>query len=406
MGKGNKIETLTKIIGSTLIAGVLVFAGYSVGEYHAANRLRPKIEFKEKQNLELEKRLESEKKQKIEFKVKFELEKLKRLEFEENWKKVSLFNYDGLGKVDFSRKKVTLDVYIDESEEMKVYKKNKKKMFKYVSDFYKEMDVDLDIRFVDAIDQSALKPAKHLAIEIYDEEKCTQRSCVLKGIRSKTDCETGNIYPRFNSPMFNAGKAYVKKNTALACYCTAERLMDVTEEFSLDKLEKMADTVTKAINEGEKECRREIMKTGEKWNEKVEKIEKLIAEQRIINELIRRRDKKTRKRPSDLSIRRKAETIAHEIGHLFGLYHSDQFTNDPVPDYLSTENKVPNYMIQGDANLNYSAEFPMGCGFNEFQKRIVHSYLSRGKVYQQLEAVDFNFYEYYKNIKKANDYKE
>jgi hypothetical protein len=389
MSNGNKIETLTKIIGSTLLAGVLVFAGHSIKEYYTANRITPKIEFKEKPDLELEKMLELEIERMIEFNKGPEKD-LKN--------KTILFNHENLKEVDFSRKKVTIDVYIDESKELEIYKKNKEKIFKYVSDFYKKMSVDLDIRFVDVIDPSALEPAKHLAIEIYAEKKCAQRNGKLSEIISY---ENENVYL-----MFNVGRAHIKKNIALACYCTAEKLMDITEEFPLDKLEKMADTITKTIKESEKECIEKTIKIGKEWKEKIKKIEKLIVKRVIIYELISRKEiKRNKKRPSDISIRRKAETITHELGHLFGLYHSNLFTNDPIPNYLVAKNTIPNYMTQSE-NHNCSAEFPIGSGFNDFQKRMVHSYLSRGKVYQQLEAVNFDFYNYCEYIKKANDYNE
>ncbi|MBR9683801.1 hypothetical protein GOV03_04655 [Candidatus Woesearchaeota archaeon] len=425
----SKINTLTKIVGSTLLAGVLFLGGHSIGEYSATNHFKPKIELKEKQNLELKKkldlekeRLESEKEQKIDLEKNLELERLKRIEFEEIWED-SLFNYAHLGKVDLSRKKVTLDIYIDESEELGVYKKNKEKIFKYVSDFYKKMGVDLDIRFVDTIDQSALKPAKYLAIEIYTGEKCAQRDCELEGI------ETCRIRKEYSMDklmnMYTAGIARIDQNIALACYCMAGSLEDAIEDFSLDELEKRIDTVEKTIEKGMEEYKMitEAYRKGrielEKLNfvfidkffnsffmEKRKKIEKLTEEMLIMGELMRDVDKKrTKKRPSNAGIRRKAGTIIHELGHLFGLYHSDSFTNDPVPDYLSTKRDTPNYMVSV-TNPNYSIRFPTGHGFNEFQKRMVHSYLGGGKVYQQLEAVNFDFYKYLEHIKKANNYRE
>lgn len=95
---------------------------------------------------------------------------------------------------------------------------------------------------------------------------------------------------------------------------------------------------------------------------------------------------------------RLARLIIHELGHLFGLYHAHEFTNDPVSEFLP-EGKTPNFMS------HYLAEAGQ-LGFVEFQRRLIHSYLSGGQVFLQYEHVDFDPLRYLELIKRHNNYQE
>jgi hypothetical protein len=94
---------------------------------------------------------------------------------------------------------------------------------------------------------------------------------------------------------------------------------------------------------------------------------------------------------------RLANLIIHELGHLFGLYHANEFVNDPIPETLP-DGKTPDFMSQNLAQP--------GLGFVDFQKRLVHSYLSRGKVFQQYTYVDFDPLRYLELLKRYNNYQE
>ncbi len=101
----------------------------------------------------------------------------------------------------------------------------------------------------------------------------------------------------------------------------------------------------------------------------------------------------TQKNPERL-----ARLIIHELGHLFGLYHAHEFANDPIPEFLpngETANFMSHYL--GEAG---------GLGFVEFQRRLVHSYLSGGQVFLQYEHVDFDPLRYLELIKQHNNYQE
>jgi len=98
------------------------------------------------------------------------------------------------------------------------------------------------------------------------------------------------------------------------------------------------------------------------------------------------------------NLERLANLIIHELGHLFGLYHAHEFVNDPISDILP-DGKTPNFM-------SHYLTHPGGLDFTDFQKRLVHSFLSGGKVYQQYRQVDFDPLRYLELIKLHNNYQE
>ena len=105
--------------------------------------------------------------------------------------------------------------------------------------------------------------------------------------------------------------------------------------------------------------------------------------------------------PKDDSLNRNwlSNLLIHELGHLLGLYHAHEFANDPIPVRLPDKDKTPNFMSQKIA-------FKKTMGFVEFQRLLIHSYLSKGKVYQQYQAVNFDPLRYIESVKAANNYRE
>ncbi len=93
-----------------------------------------------------------------------------------------------------------------------------------------------------------------------------------------------------------------------------------------------------------------------------------------------------------------ANLVIHELGHLFGLYHSYEFSNDPVQDILP-DGKTPNFMSQHLTS-------PVDMGFVEFQKVMAHSYLSGGKVFRQFQYVEMDPLRHLELLKKYNNYRE
>jgi hypothetical protein len=93
-----------------------------------------------------------------------------------------------------------------------------------------------------------------------------------------------------------------------------------------------------------------------------------------------------------------ANLLIHELGHLMGLYHYHEFTDDPVAK-APRERGLPNFMGQKIA-------FKPSLGATEVQRRLIHSYLGQGKVYQQYQAVGFDPLRYLELVKLHNGFHE
>jgi hypothetical protein len=104
--------------------------------------------------------------------------------------------------------------------------------------------------------------------------------------------------------------------------------------------------------------------------------------------------------PKDAHLNRHwlANLLIHELGHLMGLYHSFEFTDDPVAQEARAT-KTPNFM-------SHDIAFKSTLGFVDFQKRLIHSYLGRGRVFQQYQQVNFDALSYLEMVKRYNGYKE
>jgi hypothetical protein len=104
--------------------------------------------------------------------------------------------------------------------------------------------------------------------------------------------------------------------------------------------------------------------------------------------------------PKDAGLNRHwlANLLIHELGHLLGLYHSFEFTNDPVA-LEARATKTPNFM-------SHDIAFKSTLGFVEFQKRLIHSYLGGGRVFEQYRQADFDALKYLELVKRYNGFQE
>ena len=83
---------------------------------------------------------------------------------------------------------------------------------------------------------------------------------------------------------------------------------------------------------------------------------------------------------------------------MLGLYHSFEFTDDPVA-VEARATKTPNFM-------SFDIAFKSSLGFVDFQKRLIHSYLGGGRVFQQYQQVNFDALNYLDLVKRYNGYQE
>lgn len=93
-----------------------------------------------------------------------------------------------------------------------------------------------------------------------------------------------------------------------------------------------------------------------------------------------------------------ANLLIHEMGHLLGLYHAHEFINDPIEEILP-DGRTPNFM-------SHYLMHPGELGFVPLQKQLIHSYLGKGKVFEQYRRVDFDPLRYLELIRKYNGFKE
>jgi hypothetical protein len=93
-----------------------------------------------------------------------------------------------------------------------------------------------------------------------------------------------------------------------------------------------------------------------------------------------------------------ANVIIHELGHLMGLFHAHEFINDPVEEFLP-DGRTPNFMSH---YLTHKGEL----GWVPWQRTAIHSYLAKGKVFEQYRRVEFDPLRYLELVKQHNDFRE
>tara|TARA_Y100000034_G_scaffold128146_1_gene182268 strand:- start:884 stop:1891 length:1008 start_codon:yes stop_codon:yes gene_type:complete len=98
-------------------------------------------------------------------------------------------------------------------------------------------------------------------------------------------------------------------------------------------------------------------------------------------------------------VKGKAMIIAHEVGHIFGLHHTHQFSNDRLEDMM--KNGLPNVM-------SYQEVGPGKYGFDITEKQVgeIREYVKKGKPYQDLKGVGFNLVKYLTSKAKKNGWKK
>ena len=96
--------------------------------------------------------------------------------------------------------------------------------------------------------------------------------------------------------------------------------------------------------------------------------------------------------------RLKAKQILHEIFHIFGLWHPDEFSNDGVDDRVGN---LANVMSQKPP----SREGMFGFGLTKMQKEFLSEYRNKGDVYTLFRDLEYDSACFYNAIGILRGYK-
>lgn len=238
----------------------------------------------------------------------------------------ALYSFADLGPMDFTPKKVEVEVYISPDPELDACRRMSAQVWEQVQQFYARLGVIL-VSIPGQSEPGKLAPAQRLRIEVLTDKQWLARS-----------------FTAFNvAPPFRLRFLQVCKDK-----CAFAHLPLSTVQISFKRFQD-AETGA-AFREGN---------PNRNWL---------------------------------------ANLLIHELGHLLGLYHYHEFTNDPVAT-SPRERKTANFMGNKIA-------FKTSLGFVEFQRRLVHSYLGKGKVFQQYAQVDYDPLRYLELVKRHNGFRE
>ena len=101
----------------------------------------------------------------------------------------------------------------------------------------------------------------------------------------------------------------------------------------------------------------------------------------------------------NLLVKSSANTVVHEIGHLFGLCHTHQYANDSLEEF--TRDGCPNIMsYQGVVEGKY------GFAFEKEQIEQIQDYLNQGRTFLDMEEFGFNLQDYFEIRALENEFIE
>jgi hypothetical protein len=254
----------------------------------------------------------------------------------------ALFSLADLGTVDFSRKTVPVEIFIGPGPEMDQCREILPGAWTRVQQFYARLGADL-IRVPGRAEPGPLEPAKRLRVEVLPDKEWFDRS--LKDF---------NVEPPFK-PRF----LQVCKDKISFSHLSLSVIRISFERFKRAELSRQPDAARMPGYLQDQTPRISQAGVGE---------------------------------TCDL-----ANVLIGQLGHLLGLYKANEFINDPVPEFQSP-GETPNFM----SNHTWSKN---DLGFVEFQKRLIHSYLGRGKVFRQYEYVHFDPLRFVELIKRYNGFR-
>jgi len=97
--------------------------------------------------------------------------------------------------------------------------------------------------------------------------------------------------------------------------------------------------------------------------------------------------------------------MSHEIGHCLGLYHTDEFLDDPLRDAVYTPEQIIPHLMRGDYKRKSTKENPIGASLDNASINLIHDFLSKGEIYQIYSKNGFMIHKVIDSLKNDNFYK-
>lgn len=239
-----------------------------------------------------------------------------------------------------TRKKLTLNVFIQPSEKLWDYHLYRAELFSYISKFFSQNNIDCEINYSSQQFKEFLEPSeKGLEILVSDEE-LLKRSFELSPVIEK-EKEQQEIKKRSNSK----GYAITKKGIAI--------LNGTWEEF------------------------RDYMSIKEQKEFFKGSYKKLSIKEFIL--------------------RQNANNICHEVLHCTGLWHPESLYPILINRF---EGKIPNVMSYQNPVLKDN--LPIGANLSLLQQRILHSSIAGNNAYKAFEDSGFDLARFMGKIEFYN----
>jgi hypothetical protein len=119
--------------------------------------------------------------------------------------------------------------------------------------------------------------------------------------------------------------------------------------------------------------------------------------------------------PLDVDAREMARVIAHELGHIWGLYHTMEYVDDGMPNLHNVPGKhkygftreMPNLMgyeksisFEEPFRLSFRENIPLGAVLTRLQTAMIHNRLQQGIVHREVTSGKFG--DYILKVEQAN----
>ena len=253
-----------------------------------------------------------------------------------NPEKRDLFRLDNLLSVDYSQKQVQVQIT---PEVIQTLGEDWETVIGKVFKTYYQMGITLELQVVKQIDHASLKPGERVAIEALTE---TESETKYQDIIAFAQIQKSRISLPKDLPLRTLNSQLTRMTDLITAY--QEKLRQHKEDPEIAKTKTYQDDLKKIDTE-------------------LKRLEKTSNSDRM------------------------SVVLIHELGHLFGLAHSTYFVDDHIPNLVDDQ---PNCM---KAIRTYS-DPTQGCTITELQRRIMHSFVSKGQVYQAHQAVEFSPFKY------------